>query len=54
MMDRTFIDELSRIVGEPHILTNRESLACYAYDSTPELEGLPVTEVTNNYRQGAL
>ena len=40
-MDRTFIDELRRIVGGEHLLTDRESLACYKYDSTPELESMP-------------
>ncbi|HLO25892.1 MAG TPA: FAD-linked oxidase C-terminal domain-containing protein [Geobacteraceae bacterium] len=40
-MDQTFIDELRRIVGGPYLLTDRESLACYKYDSTPELESLP-------------
>ena len=40
-MDQTFIDELRRIVGGPNLLTDKESLACYKYDSTPELESLP-------------
>ena len=40
-MDQSFINELQKIVGEQHTLTDRESLAVYGYDSTPELESLP-------------
>ena len=40
-MDQSFINELQKIVGEPYTLTDRESLAVYGYDSTPELESLP-------------
>jgi glycolate oxidase len=40
-MKQTFISELKQIVGEQHTLTDRESLACYGYDSTPELESRP-------------
>jgi glycolate dehydrogenase FAD-linked subunit len=32
---------LKKIVGEQHTLTDREALACYQYDSTPEMESLP-------------
>ena len=44
-MDKTFINELTDIVGPAHTLTDRESLACYKYDSTPELESLPAAVV---------
>jgi glycolate oxidase len=40
-MEPTFINELKKIVGEQYTLTDRESLAVYGYDSTPELESLP-------------
>ena len=40
-MDNRFIQELAAIVGEKNTLTDKESLACYAYDSTPELESSP-------------
>jgi len=40
-MDRLFIKELEAIVGKQHALTDRESLAVYGYDSTPELQSLP-------------
>jgi glycolate oxidase len=41
MNSNTFIKELSALVGSEHTLTDRESLACYKYDSTPEMEGMP-------------
>jgi len=41
-MDSTFITELQKIVGAEYTLTDRESLAVYGYDSTPELESRPV------------
>lgn len=40
-MEQSFISELRKIVGEQHTLADRESLAVYGYDSTPELESLP-------------
>ena len=40
-MEQSFINELKNIVGEQYTLTDRESLAVYGYDSTPELESLP-------------
>ncbi len=40
-MNSAFINELSTIVGPQYLLTDRESLAVYGYDSTPELESLP-------------
>jgi len=40
-MEQSFINELKNIVGEQHALADRESLAVYGYDSTPELESLP-------------
>lgn len=40
-MDPSFIKKLEAITGQQHTLTDRESLAVYGYDSTPELEGLP-------------
>ena len=40
-MDKNFIKELTAIVGENRTLTDPESLACYKYDSTPELESAP-------------
>src|SRR5512138_1379027 len=40
-MEQSFINELKLIVGREYLLTDRESLACYKYDSTPELESLP-------------
>ena len=40
-MERSFISELAAIVGVQHTLGDRESLAVYGYDSTPELESLP-------------
>jgi glycolate dehydrogenase FAD-linked subunit len=40
-MDQTFVKELAAIVGQEHTLSDRESLAVYGYDSTPELESRP-------------
>jgi len=40
-MQQSFINELRNIVGEQYTLADRESLAVYGYDSTPELESLP-------------
>jgi glycolate oxidase len=40
-MDQTFLKELAAIVGKEFTLADRESLAVYGYDSTPELESLP-------------
>ncbi|MDA8431105.1 MAG: FAD-binding protein [Geobacteraceae bacterium] len=40
-MQQSFIQELQTIVGPQYALTDRESLAVYGYDSTPELESLP-------------
>ncbi|MDO9067540.1 MAG: FAD-linked oxidase C-terminal domain-containing protein, partial [Deltaproteobacteria bacterium] len=40
-MQTSFIKELQNIVGNQFTLTDRESLAVYGYDSTPELESLP-------------
>ncbi|HEX8960784.1 MAG TPA: FAD-linked oxidase C-terminal domain-containing protein [Geobacteraceae bacterium] len=40
-MNPAFVKELAAIVGPEHTLSDRESLAVYAYDSTPELESLP-------------
>lgn len=44
-MDKNFIKELTSIVGNEYTLTDRESLACYKYDSTPELESWPLAVV---------
>ncbi|UFS70277.1 FAD-binding protein [Geomonas sp. RF6] len=40
-MEKSFIKELTEIVGEQYTLTDRESLAVYGYDSTPELHKAP-------------
>jgi len=40
-MEKTFIKALTEIVGEKYTLSDRESLACYGYDSTPELQKTP-------------
>jgi glycolate oxidase len=40
-MEQTFISELTAIVGKEHTITDPEGLACYGYDSTPELERKP-------------
>jgi glycolate oxidase len=40
-MEPSFINELKTIVGAQNALTDRESLAVYGYDSTPELESRP-------------
>lgn len=40
-MNPLFIKELQAIVGEPHTLSDPESLAVYGYDATPELENHP-------------
>jgi glycolate oxidase len=40
-MNQAFIDKIRTIIGARYLLTDRESLACYQYDSTPELEALP-------------
>ncbi|HEY4743667.1 MAG TPA: FAD-binding protein, partial [Desulfuromonadaceae bacterium] len=40
-MQKTLLQELAAVVGEQYTLADRESLAVYGYDSTPELESLP-------------
>ena len=40
-MQPSFIKEIQTIVGQQYTLTDRESLAVYGYDSTPELESVP-------------
>jgi glycolate oxidase len=40
-MQKNLAKELAAVVGPEHTLTDRESLAVYGYDSTPELESLP-------------
>ena len=40
-MEKNFIKALTEIVGEQYTLTDTESLACYGYDSTPELQSRP-------------
>ena len=40
-MEPSFIKELQTIVGGQYTLTDRESLAVYGYDSTPEIESVP-------------
>ena len=40
-MNQLFIKELEAIVGRSHVLSDRESLAVYGYDATPELESRP-------------
>ena len=40
-MEPSFIRELERIIGKQHTLSDRESLAVYGYDATPELESAP-------------
>jgi glycolate oxidase len=42
-MEQSFIRELTNIVGAEYALTDRESLAVYQYDSTPEIESIPGT-----------
>ncbi|HBT82715.1 MAG TPA: glycolate oxidase subunit GlcD [Desulfuromonas sp.] len=44
-MTSTLIKELAAIVGKEQTLHEREALACYAYDSTPELESTPLAVV---------
>ena len=44
-MSSAFLKELTTIIGPEHTLTDRESLACYKYDSTPELESAPMAVV---------
>jgi glycolate oxidase len=40
-MNPSFIKELQAIVGQQYTLSDRESLAVYGYDATPELESRP-------------
>ncbi|WP_306533526.1 FAD-binding oxidoreductase [Geobacter sp.] len=40
-MKKSFVKELAAIVGAEYTLIDRESLACYGYDSTPEHESRP-------------
>jgi glycolate oxidase len=40
-MEPSFIKELQGIVGKEYTLADKESLAVYGYDATPELESLP-------------
>lgn len=44
-MGSSLIKELAGIVGAEQTLSEREALACYAYDSTPELESTPLAVV---------
>ena len=49
-MEPTFIDTLRGIVGPDHTLSDRESLALYGYDSTPELEARPAVVLLPGHR----
>ncbi|GFO57123.1 FAD-binding protein [Geomonas sp. Red276] len=40
-MEKSFIKALTEIVGDTYTLADDESLACYGYDSTPELNSRP-------------
>lgn len=40
-MEQSFLRDLAGVVGREYVLSDRESLAVYGYDSTPELESLP-------------
>jgi glycolate oxidase len=40
-VEQSLINELRATVGNQYLLTDRESLACYMYDSTPEIESVP-------------
>ncbi|TGU71503.1 FAD-binding protein [Geomonas terrae] len=40
-MENSFIKALAEIVGAEYTLSDPESLACYGYDSTPELQSRP-------------
>ncbi|WP_129126510.1 FAD-binding oxidoreductase [Geomonas oryzae] len=40
-MENNFIKALAEIVGAEYTLSDPESLACYGYDSTPELQSRP-------------
>jgi len=40
-VETSFIKALAEIVGAPQTLSDPESLACYGYDSTPELQARP-------------
>lgn len=40
-MESSLLKELQKIVGAEYALSDRESLAVYGYDSTPELESRP-------------
>lgn len=40
-MQTSFIKKLQTIVGQQYTLCDKESLAVYGYDSTPEIESLP-------------
>jgi glycolate oxidase len=44
-MEQTFIKELTAIVGQESTITDPEGLACYGYDSTPELESRPAAVI---------
>ncbi len=41
IMRHAFIKELSAVVGPENTITDPEGLACYGYDSTPQLESRP-------------
>jgi glycolate oxidase len=40
-MEQSYCKELTAIVGQANAVTDPEGLACYGYDSTPELESRP-------------
>lgn len=40
-MDQSLVKELAAIVGPENIIADPEGLACYGYDSTPQLESRP-------------
>ncbi|HWI40183.1 MAG TPA: FAD-linked oxidase C-terminal domain-containing protein [Verrucomicrobiae bacterium] len=44
-MESQFTKQLASIVGAANTLTDTESLACYKYDSTPEMESVPLAVV---------
>ncbi|MCE5286330.1 MAG: FAD-binding protein [Pelosinus sp.] len=40
-MNKAYVDELIKIVGEEYVLTSIEDLHCYSYDATPGYSNMP-------------
>ncbi|WP_408006636.1 hypothetical protein ACJROX_18270 [Pseudalkalibacillus sp. A8] len=41
MLDRSFVERLTNVIGKEHVHSDRVSLLSYSYDATPDYQSLP-------------